>query len=211
MHAVGPQGRRLPPRFVAAAALIAAVAAGIGAAALLSSPAVPALRAGTALDDPSPLGDFALVDQAGRAFGRRDFEGRWSLVFTGFTNCPDICPATLALLTEVRARVPDQGLRIVFVSVDPARDTPARLLDYLAHFGQGIRGATGTQAQVEAFSRQLGLAHVRNPGAAGDYTVDHSAALVLIDPRARVAAYFPPPHDVARLATDLAGIVRRKS
>jgi len=199
--------RRLPLRFLLVAAALAAIAAGVGAAALFRPQAAPALRAGTALDHPRPLEDFALVDQRGRALGRAGFEDRWSLVFTGFTHCPDLCPTTLAALAEVRSRLPSQGLQIVFVSVDPERDTPGRIAEYLAHFGQGMLGATGTTPQVEAFTRQLGLAQVRNPGAGGDYTVDHSAALVLIDRKARVAGYFRPPHDVDALVADLGGLI----
>lgn len=200
--------RRLDPGFLLVAAALAAVAAGVGAAALLGPRGAPALQAGTALEDPRPLAEFALADERGRPLSRRDFEDRWSLVFTGFTHCPDVCPTTLAELAALRPQLPASTLQIVFVSVDPGRDTPERIAGYLAHFGQGIRGATGTVAQVEAFTGQLGLAHVRNPGVSGDYTVDHSAALVLIDPEARVAGYFRPPHDARALAADLARLVR---
>ncbi|HEY7752832.1 MAG TPA: SCO family protein [Steroidobacteraceae bacterium] len=200
--------RRPDTRFLLVAAALAATAAGIGAAALLRPHPAAVLRAGTALEAPRPLAEFVLVDQRGHSLGRRDFEDRWSLVFTGFTHCPDLCPTTLAELADLRKQLPAEALQIVFVSVDPERDTPERIADYLAHFGRGLRGATGTAAQVEAFTGQLGLAHVRNPGVAGDYAVDHSAALVLIDPEARVAGYFTPPHDARALAADLAGLVR---
>lgn len=198
--------RPLASRLLPVAALVAAIAAGIGAAALLAPRARVELRSGTALPDPRPLAEFALLDHRGRTLGRRDFEDRWTLVFAGFTHCPDLCPATLTLLAQVRSRLPQQSLRILFLSVDPERDGVVQVADYLAHFGQGLWGATGTRAQVEQFSAQLGLAQVRNPGAGADYTVDHSAALVLIDPRARVAGYFRPPHDAAALVADLAAL-----
>lgn len=195
-------------RFPLYVAVLAAIAVGVGVALYERSHAPLALRAGTALPEPRALPAFAFVDQAGRPFGSAELEGRWSLVFTGFTHCPDLCPTTLAELADLRKQLPAEALQIVFVSVDPERDTPERIADYLAHFGRGLRGATGTAAQVEAFTGQLGLAHVRNPGVAGDYAVDHSAALVLIDPEARVAGYFTPPHDARALAADLAGLVR---
>lgn len=198
--------RRLHLRLLPVAAAVAAIAAGIGAAALLDREVRVELRSGTALVDPRPLTDFALVDQRGRALGPRDFEDRWTLVFAGFTHCPDLCPATLTLLAQVRSQLPQESLRILFLSVDPGRDGPEQIAGYLAHFGQGLSGATGTPAQVEAFSAQLGLAQLRNPGAGADYTIDHSAALVLIDPRARVAGYFRPPHDAAALVADLAAL-----
>ena len=203
--------RRLPLRVLPVVVLIAAIAAGIGAATLMARRTPVELRSGTALAEPRPLADFALVDHRGRALRLRDFRDRWTLVFTGFTHCPDLCPATLALLAQVRSQLPQESLRILFLSVDPERDGPAQIAGYLAHFGQGLSGATGTPAQVEAFARQLGLAYVRNPGAGGDYTVDHTAALVLIDPRGRVAGWFPPPQDAAKLATDLAGVLGRAS
>jgi protein SCO1/2 len=193
-------------RFLPVAAAVAAIAAGIGAAALLDREAPVELRAGTALAQPRPLAEFALVDHRGRALGPSDFEHRWTLVFTGFTHCPDLCPTTLTLLAQVRSQLPQESLRIVFLSVDPGRDGPEQIAAYLAHFGQGLSGATGTPAQVEAFSAQLGLAQLRNPGAGADYTIDHSAALVLIDPRVRVAGYFRPPHDASALIADLAAL-----
>jgi protein SCO1/2 len=189
-------------RFLPVAAAVAAIAA----AALLDREAPVELRAGTALAQPRPLAEFALVDHRGRALGPSDFEHRWTLVFTGFTHCPDLCPTTLTLLAQVRSQLPQESLRILFLSVDPGRDGPEQIAAYLAHFGQGLSGATGTPAQVEAFSAQLGLAQLRNPGAGADYTIDHSAALVLIDPRVRVAGYFRPPHDASALIADLAAL-----
>jgi protein SCO1/2 len=183
---------------------VAAIAVGIGAAVIARMQEPVALRAGTALPEPRLIGDFSLVDQHGRPFGRDSLENRWSLVFTGFTHCPDLCPTTLALLASLRARVPGDSLQFVFVSVDPERDTLERIADYLAHFDARLVGATGTRAEIEKLTNSLGLAQVRNPGVGGDYTVDHSAALVLIDPRARVTGYFQPPHDAEALAADLA-------
>jgi protein SCO1 len=185
--------------------VVAAIAAGIGAALALREPPL-ALRAGTALPEPREIAAFELVDQRGRRFDADSLKGRWSLLFTGFTHCPDICPTTLATMAELEARLGDAAPRLVFVSVDPERDTPDRLAAYLVHFGPDFTGATGTRAQVQAFTRDLGLAQVRNPGTGGEYTVDHSAALVLLDPKARLAGYFQPPHDPEALAADLAAL-----
>lgn len=182
----------------------AAIAVGFGAALYSRFNAPLVLASGTVLREPRPIGEFSLVDQRGRPFGRAALEDRWSLVFTGFTHCPDLCPTTLAFLASLRSRVPGDGLQIVFVSVDPERDTPERIAAYLAHFDPTFLGATGTTAETERFTTTLGLAQVRNPGVGGEYTVDHSTALVLIDPKARVAGYFQPPHDEQALAADLA-------
>jgi protein SCO1 len=187
-------------------AVCAAIAVGLGTALhqWLNEPVM--LRTGTALPDPRPLGQLSLVDQAGQPFRREDLEGRWSLVFTGFTHCPDVCPTTLALMAELHRRLARKDLQFVFVSVDPARDTPGVLARYLAHFDAAFTGATGTRAQVERFTSALGLAQVRNPGVGDEYTVDHSTALVLIDPEARIAGYFQAPHVRDALAADLAAL-----
>jgi protein SCO1/2 len=190
--------------------LLVAIASGVVVAILLAPPAPVVLRSGTALPRPRPIADFDLVDQHGRALTHEVFAGRWSLVFTGFTNCPDICPTTLALLATVAGRLREHGgdLQPVFVSVDPERDTPEVLAQYVGHFDEQMIGITGTQPQIDGFCDGLGLAHVRNPGTGGQYTVDHSTALVLIDPKVRIAAYFRPPHDVDALVADLSALMR---
>jgi protein SCO1/2 len=187
-------------------ALAAALLAGIAVAVLQPASRPPALQAGMVLPQARPLEPFSLQDVAGRPFDRSRFEGRWSLVFTGFTNCPDICPATLTLLGTLRRQVPEERVQFLFVSVDPARDTPEVLGRYLAGFGPGIVGATGPPDEIQRFTRQLGLGQVVNPGAGGAYTIDHSTALVLIDPQARLAGYFSAPLDAASIAADLAAL-----
>ncbi|MFZ2508789.1 MAG: SCO family protein [Steroidobacteraceae bacterium] len=200
-------------RTTAIISVLAAMAIGFAAAMLSSDRQPVSFHSGTALPDPRPVADFALVDHHGESLTRAVFSGRWSLVFTGFTNCPDICPTTLALLADVAARLRARGgdLQLLFVSVDPERDTPAALAQYVAHFDPRMIGATGTPPQVDSFGAGLGLAHLRNPGAGGAYTVDHSAALVLIDPEARIAGYFQPPFDPEVLAADLVPLFARRS
>ena len=108
------------------------------------------------------------------------------------------------MMAALDQRVARDDLEFLFVSVDPARDTPEVIRRYLAHFGGGVAGATGTPADIERFTAGLGLAQVVNPGAGGEYSVDHSTALVLFDPRARLAGYFQAPHRPEALAADLA-------
>jgi protein SCO1/2 len=186
-----------------AIAIFAAVAAGIGVAFWLRTPTLE-LAAGTALPEPRKIEPFALTDQQGHILDAAALRGRWTLLFTGFTHCPDICPTTLATLAELDERLGPAAPRFLFVSVDPERDTPERIAAYLRHFDPDLLGATGSREAIESFTRGLGLAQVRNPGVGDEYTVDHSAALVLIDPRARLAGYFQPPYDVDALEADLA-------
>lgn len=199
----------MPSRKTLGFSVMVAIGIGIAAAMLPGTPDPVTIRSGTALPEPQPVADFELVDQHGRPLTREVFRRRWSLVFTGFTNCPDICPTTLAMLATIAARLRERGgeLQAVFVTVDPERDTPAALARYVAHFDERIIGVTGTKPQLDGFCEGLGLAHVRNPGVGGAYTVDHSAALVLIDPDARVVGYFQPPFDADSLVADLAPLL----
>jgi protein SCO1/2 len=192
-------------------AILAAAAVGAGLALRERSAEPPQLAAGTALPEPRSIPAFAFTDQSDRPFGPRELEGRWSLVFTGFTHCPDVCPTTLARMAELRRRVAREDLQFVFVSVDPERDTPEAMKAYVNHFDPAIVGVTGARAEMERFTAGLGLAQVRNPGAGGEYTVDHSTAFVLIDPEGRLAGYFQAPHDVDALASDLRGLEKGDS
>ena len=200
--------RRVPGRIPIYVAVFSAIALGIVLALHEWSSEPLTLRAGTALHEPRPIAEFEFLDEDGRPFERKNLEGQWSLLFTGFTHCPDVCPTTIALMAELRRRVSRDDLQFVFVSVDPERDTPEVVAAYLAHFDPTLVGATGTRAEMERFTSALGLAQVRNPGIGDEYTVDHSTALVLTDPEARIAGYFQAPHQRDALAADLAALPR---
>lgn len=156
-------------------------------------------------DPPWPIDTFELVDHTGAPFSRDDLEGHWTLLFSGFTHCPDICPATLGILRAAQRGL-DRGqpLRTVFVSVDPARDTPERLAGYLAWFNEDWIGLTGERDQLERLLGSLQMAHVRVPTGNGEYTFDHATAVALIDPLGRMTAYWRPPFYPAMLRDDLA-------
>jgi protein SCO1/2 len=166
------------------------------------------LKTGTALEAPRPLPEFSLLDQHERPFTRSTLAGQWTLLFAGFTHCPDVCPATLATLTGLHERLDAAGveLRTVFLSLDPERDDPATLAGYVGHFSPDFLGATGAPTEIDKLMEGLGLAYIKVPGGAGRYTIDHSTALVLVDTRARVAAYFRPPHRIDEVAADLAAL-----
>jgi protein SCO1 len=194
--------------------LIAAglVAAGLGVYAgtrLQGARTVTPLASGVLLGEPRAVAAFALTDQDGQPYTQAQLQGRWTLLFAGFTHCPDVCPTTLALMAQLRGRLPAGApLELLFLSVDPERDTPERLKAYTAHFGGAVRGVTGPREQLDALCASLGIAYLKVPGASeSQYTVDHSTALVLLDRSGRVAAYFPAPHKLDTLAADLAGIV----
>lgn len=190
--------------------IIAVVAAIVGAGVALSlrddatqaAPPPPTLAAGTHLPAARSLQDFNLLDQDGQPTTLADLRGRPSLLFFGFTQCPDVCPTTLALLSTALQRASAPNLRVVLVSVDPERDTPQRLGAYVRAFDASFTGLTGSLEEVEKLARQLGVAAVRVPRPGGDYTIDHSAALLWLDRDARLTTIFTPPFAVGTLAGD---------
>ena len=182
------------------------LAAAAAAAAWLLWPAAPdePWRAGTVFGAQArPLPAFALADHAGRPLGPGEFAGRWSLLFFGYAQCPDICAPTLQRLSAALDRLDAPDARVVFVSVDPARDAPAALAAYVAHFRPGTLGATGEPAAVAELMSELGAYAARRDFDGGSYLIDHSAAVWLVDPAARLAGVFTPPHDPDAIAADL--------
>lgn len=201
-------------RVLVAALILAGVLAGTAAGYLYSRPGgeLPTLERATLFATPRPLPGLALTDQAGRSFGLQELRGRWTFLFFGFVNCPDVCPTTLATLSEVRRLVADlpPGLQpgVALVSVDPARDTPEVLGRYVSHFDPAFEGVTGSTEAIDALTRHLGVAVIVGPAAAdGSYGVDHTAAIFLIDPAASQVALFSSPHEAAVIARDYRGIV----
>ena len=189
-------------RLLLATAALGAALAGYWMAQQLDR-ASPQLASGTWLPRPKPLSDFRLTDTGGRAFTRRDLGGGPTLVFFGFTHCPDVCPTTLMKLAQVRKRAGLEGLRVLFVSVDPQRDTPPVLGMYVHAFDPAFLGLSGDPQSIGRVAANFGVAVNRVELPGGDYTMDHSAVLFLLDARARIAAIFTPPFEVAALAADL--------
>jgi protein SCO1/2 len=196
-------------RAVFTAVIGASMLAGAGAAWLATRghDAPASLEHATRFDAPRPLPAFSLVDQAGASLGPDRLRGHWTFLFFGFVNCPDICPTTLATLAAARSALADlpagEQPAVLFVSVDPGRDTPELLGRYVAHFDPAFVGATGTAEAIAALTKALGIAVIIGPPAAdGSYAVDHSAAIYLVDPEARTAALFGAPHDAGAIARD---------
>jgi protein SCO1/2 len=155
------------------------------------------------------LSDFQLKRAGNVTLGLGDLSGKWTFLFFGYTHCPDICPVTLAVLGQA-FRIIDQTPELaseaqgLFISVDPGRDTPELLADYAAFFDKRLIGATGSVAQLDAISRQIGVFYtIQQPEAgrpADSYQVTHSSTIFLVDPQGRLYAKFPPPHDAQEMA-----------
>jgi protein SCO1/2 len=152
------------------------------------------------------LPEFELLDHDGNAVGRDVFRDHWNLVFFGFTHCPDICPMTLAVLADAKRQMADRGLalpRIVLVSVDPERDTPEKLRQYLGYFGEGNLGLTGDLDEISKLTKALGIYFSKTSADGGDYSVDHSAVVVLINPDGRQQGIFSSPHEAGNFVNDM--------
>lgn len=156
--------------------------------------------------EPKGLTQFSLIDQEGRPFELERFSGNWSLVFFGYTFCPDICPTTMATLVSVFSQLAAQQvemdrLQVFFVSVDPARDTPEVLRGYMHYFGKNFTGVTGEKVQLDNFARQFGAGYLIEPERApGEYLVSHTSSIFLVGPNRRLLAHFSPPHDSTTIA-----------
>lgn len=191
---------------IAALVLAIAVAAGL-ALALRGTGDAPAALSATLLPAGNELPEFALLDQGGSPVGRSAFEGQWDLVFFGFTNCPDICPATMTILGQARRALEARGQeplpRVVLVSVDPERDSPEAMARYVAYFGEDNLGLTGELDEVRKLTDALGIFFQKASTGDSVYAVDHSTVVLLIDPRAQLKALFSAPHDVDTLVHDL--------
>jgi len=161
------------------------------------------------------LPEFELVDQNGQAFTRDSLEGQWHLVFFGYTHCPDICPASLQTMADMVKAIDDsdvnKALRVMFVSVDPDRDTPALLKNYVEYFNPSFIGATGAAENIAQLTRSLGIAYFleRDNPEQLSYEVSHSSAFVLINPSAEFAGLFAAPHDSQAIAADLTKLIER--
>lgn len=160
-------------------------------------------------DKPRIIPDFELVDHRGQPFTLEQFRSKWTLVYFGFTSCPDICPTTLAQLSQVYSKLDDtirEQVQVVLVTVDPARDTEDKLKLYMGHFNPDFVGVTGEFLPIKKLADKLNVAF--NKVVTGDdYTVDHSGHLVLINPYGHYHGIFKPPFELARLKLTLQSIV----
>lgn len=161
----------------------------------------------TVLPTAQSLPPFDLIDENGNVFGREALRGTWSLLFFGFTHCPDICPATLQQLSLARARLQDAGgeglLQIVLVSVDPERDTPAALKAYTSHFAADITSITGNIEELKKLTSATGVYFAKSAITEDGYNIDHSAVILVINPDAEFHALFSAPYTVDQLVADI--------
>ena len=194
-----------PKNFIVAIVVAIALSAGIFVAVRHQAPAE--YKAAFVLPAPTPLPEFSLIDQYGDVVNVETFKNQWSLVFFGFTHCPDICPATLQVLATARQELEAAGQdplpRIVLVSVDPERDRPEQLRQYVDYFGDDNLGITGNIDELRKLTSGLGIYFEKQPGAGDNYAVDHSAAILLFNTDGHFHALFSGQHEIENLVHDV--------
>ena len=154
------------------------------------------------LETPRNIGEFDLIDHHGNPFNPGRLEGQWTLVFFGFTHCPDICPTTMTFLNtflESLEGTEAQDPQVVMVSVDPARDTVQQLADYMPYFNSDFIGVTGEFLDIHRFATKLNTPFRKVMDEDGSYQVDHSSNIVLINPRGDYHGFFRAPLDLAKM------------
>lgn len=181
------------------------IAAALGWMRFATPPAPQGNLAGAALGGP-----FALIGQDGRTVRDTDFAGRWRLVYFGYAFCPDICPTDLAFmgrgLNAFEAAQPALGPKVapIFITIDPARDTPAAIKPFVAAFHPRLVGLTGTPGQIEAVAKSFGVyAKKVETGDPENYLMDHSAMVYLFDPAGKPVAFLPHQGLTAEAVTNL--------
>ena len=157
-------------------------------------------------DTPRDVGDFSLTDHRGLSFTQDDLTDRWTLVFFGFTHCPDICPTTMAELAELKSQLADteaSDVRVVMLSVDPARDTPDRLAQYVPYFHPDFIGVTGDFADILSVAQRLNAPFRKVSEPDGGYQMEHSANVILMNPRGDYHGFFRAPLDIPKMRVTL--------
>lgn len=162
---------------------------------------IPQELQGVLRPHPKPLQPFELVDQRNQPFTLERLRDKWSLLFFGYTYCPDICPTTLSTLSAVAGKLRSESQtigneQVVFVSVDPERDRPETLAGYLKYFNEGFVGVTGSKSAIDNLTRQFNAGYMKEAGTQpGEYLISHTSSIFLVAPDMQLIAAFAPPHD----------------
>lgn len=161
-------------------------------------------KATTLHTSPRVLPEFSLTDHLNNTFSNKDLIGSWSLVFFGFTNCPDICPLTLNVIEQSITKLHnfDDIPKTIFISVDPKRDQTEKLKGYVEHFNNDVIGLTGDKEQIDTITQSLGAIYAIANNSEENYLVDHSAHIFVIAPNGKMIGLFSTPHDANVIAAD---------
>ncbi|MES9862284.1 MAG: SCO family protein [Candidatus Thiodiazotropha sp. LLP2] len=178
----------------------------------VGAPPMVSTKQATLLPELKSLNSFSLTYHNGEKFDNQSLLGHWTFMSFGYTYCPDICPTTMSLFSEMsdllKSRQIPAPYEVTFVSVDPERDSLKRLSEYVTYFNPDFLGATGPEPALQKLAKPLGILYqrVETEDSAMGYVMDHSASIILVGPQGRLHAYFTPPHDAEMMATDFLAI-----
>jgi protein SCO1 len=162
--------------------------------------------------EPLPIGEFQLVDQRGDPFGPEQLRGRWTFLFFGYLQCPDVCPTAMQVLRDYRqalaASYPGLPHQVVFVSVDPEYDRPPQIAEYMAFFDEEFVGLSGSDEALAELARPLAVKYYLHFDPQGRRAIDHTSSIMIVDPQGRVLGAFPPPQRPERMLELFASLRR---
>lgn len=171
---------------------------------------------GSLVSPPRKIAVPALIKDTGQTFTLDDLTGQWHLLFFGYTHCPDVCPTTMGVTAQAKkiAEANSQTFPgVIFISVDPERDKVEMLADYVQYFDQDFIGVTGDKDLIKALTLQLSVVYMKMPVEAGSetsgYLVDHSSALLLLNPEGKLVAFLNPPHEPATIVKDIQTVINQ--
>lgn len=170
--------------------------------------------AGTSLNQPQPIPEFHLINGSGGPFTNHNLKGHYSLLFFGFSHCQSICPLTMTMLAQLYTDLKVEKLplpQVIFITLDPKRDTAKAVNAYVKAFNPNFIGLTGPSAGIRQLSKQLGVVYIQaqQSKASDNYQIDHSGTLYLINPEGKLAAIFSPPHNEANIKQDYKNLVNQ--
>lgn len=171
----------------------------------------PTLESGTILPIPQDISPFQLTGIDSKTFTNEKLRGKWSMIFFGFTNCPQLCPTTLSTLNKMYRQLQHEKVmslpQIVFISVDPERDTPQTVQKYVTSFNHQFIGATGKKTALTKLTKEMSVMYMKvqkpNSKDKTDYLIDHSGTILLTNPQGKLFAVFSTPHDAKKLSHDV--------
>lgn len=152
------------------------------------------------ISPPITLPDVSLTDQDGKPFSLDQIKGRWSLFFFGYTHCPDVCPTTLANMNQLAKTPGNSEMNYVFVTLDPQRDTPEKLKEHVLYFNPDFIALGGDQENINRLAEAVGVIYeIEDDKGSDNYTVNHYAAILMMDPQGRLRAHILPPHSTSKM------------
>lgn len=166
----------------------------------------------TILSEPRSLSSFKLTDDHQQLFTNENLRGHWTLMYFGFTSCPHICPANMTVLKNVYSKLKQENKtlpQVVFISLDPDRDTASRIERFVSSFNKNFKGATGSEQQLDQLTKELSVVYMKitQPNASkqevNDYQIDHSGSIIVLNPQGKFYAVFSTPHEANSIAKDL--------